>query len=143
VTTIVISGDGEVPDALAGYPRLPGAKDAEGPMSGLLSMMRWCPQASWLVTTCDVPELTPEALRWLASTRTPGKWATLPQVGGPERVEPLLAYYNFRCRTLLEKQAARDNYHLNDLASNTKIASPPVPAELTAAWQNAYAPKSQ
>jgi len=140
VSTVAISGAGEIPDELAGHPRLPDAKEAEGPMSGLLSMMRWCPRASWLVAACDMPDLTLDALRWLVSTRTPGRWATLPKVGESEGVEPLLAYYNFRCRTLLEKQAAQDNYRLNDLASNTEVASPPVPPELISAWQNANTP---
>ena len=139
-STVVISGAGDVPEELSGCARLPDAADAAGPMSGLLSMMRWAPRASWLVAACDMPGLTGEALAWLASTRTPGKWATMPKVDA-KGVEPLLAYYNFRFRNLLETQAASDNYRLNDLAGNTKVATPPVPPELTAAWRNANSPQ--
>lgn len=137
---VVISGAGDIPDELSDYARLPDAPDARGPMSGLLSMMRWAPRASWLVAACDMPDLTPEALCWLASTRTPGKWATMPRVG-EKGVEPLLAYYNFRFRNLLEAQAEKQNYRLNDLAENPEVATPPPPAELAAAWRNANSPQ--
>lgn len=140
-STVVISGDGDVPYELSACARLPDAHDARGPMSGLLSMMRWAPRTSWLVAACDMPDLTPEAFAWLASTRTPGKWATMPKVGEAEGVEPLLAYYNFRFRSLLETQAASNNYRLNDLADNTQVATPPVPPELAVAWRNANSPK--
>ncbi|MDP6543296.1 MAG: molybdopterin-guanine dinucleotide biosynthesis protein B [Phycisphaerae bacterium] len=139
-STVVISGAGDVPDDLDAYLQLPDAADARGPMSGLLSMMRWAPRTSWLVAACDMPDLTGEAFTWLASTRTPGKWATMPKVGA-KGVEPLLAYYNFRFRTLLETQAAADNYRLNDLANNPEVTTPPVPPELAAAWRNANSPQ--
>jgi len=103
-------------------------------------MMRWAPRASWLVAACDMPDLTGEALAWLASTRTPGKWATMPKVDA-KGVEPLLAYYNFRFRNLLEIQAAANNYRLNDLADNLKTATPSVPKELARAWRNANSPR--
>jgi molybdopterin-guanine dinucleotide biosynthesis protein MobB len=136
---VVVSGAGEVPDELGDYPQLPDA--AGGPMSGLLSMMRWEPRASWLVAACDMPDLTSEAFEWLASTRAPGKWATMPTVDDAQGVEPLLAYYNFRFAGLLESQAVEQNYRLNDLARNPEVATPPVPPELTAAWRNANSPQ--
>ena len=138
---IVISGAGAVPDELSHCVRLSDVAGARGPMSGLLSMMRWAPGVSWLVAACDMPDLTPDALQWLLSTRTPGKWATMPKVGGAKGAEPLLAYYNFRFRTLLETQAAANNYRLNDLADNPKTAMPSVPKELARAWRNANSPR--
>ena len=143
VSTVVISGAGEVPEELSGYTRLSDAPDARGPMSGLLSMMRWSPRASWLAAACDMPDLTSEAFQWLASTRTPGKWATMPKLdeANAKGVEPLLAYYNFRFAGLLEAQAAAKNYRLNDLAGNPEAATPPVPSELTTAWRNANSPQ--
>ncbi|MCP4375376.1 MAG: molybdopterin-guanine dinucleotide biosynthesis protein B [bacterium] len=137
---VVISGDGDVPDELSNYVRLPDAPDAAGPMSGLLAMMRWAPRASWLVAACDLPGLTGDAIAWLASTPAPGKWATMPKVG-TKGTEPLLAYYNFRFRTLLETQAASGNYRLNDLAKNPEVATPPVPEKLAKAWHNANSPQ--
>ena len=141
VSQVVISGEGEVPAELSDYVRLPDAPGARGPMSGLLSMMRWAPRASWLVAACDMPDLTAEAFGWLASTRTPGKWATMPKLPGAKGVEPLLAYYNFRSAGLLEAQAAAENYRLNNLADNPEVATPLVPEELTRAWRNANSPQ--
>jgi molybdopterin-guanine dinucleotide biosynthesis protein A len=90
-----------------------------------------------------MPDLTGEAFAWLASTRTPGTWATMPKLSdaNAKGVEPLLAYYNFRFATLLETQAAADNYRLNDLAGNREVATPSVPEKLTAAWRNANSPQ--
>ena len=139
-SAVVISGAGDVPDELGGYVRLPDVTDAAGPMSGLLSMMRWAPRISWLVAACDMPDLTGEAFAWLVSIRAPGKWATMPKVGA-KGVEPLLAYYNFRFAALLETQAAQNNYRLNDLAANTEVATPPVPPELAPSWRNANSPQ--
>ena len=143
VSQVAISGAGDLPGELANYPRLPDAPDARGPMSGLLSMMRWAPRASWLVAACDMPDLTPEAFKWLASTRTPGKWATMPKLAAANAkgVEPLLAYYNFRFANLLETQAAAQNHRLNDLAKNPEVSTPPVPQDLTPAWRNANSPQ--
>jgi molybdopterin-guanine dinucleotide biosynthesis protein MobB len=140
-STVVISGAGDVPDDLSDYARLPDAPDARGPMSGLLSMMRWSPRASWLVAACDMPDITPEAFAWLAAARTPGKWATMPQLAGAKGVEPLLAYYNFRFAKLIAAQSAQNNYRLNDLAKNPEVATPPVPEELAPAWRNANSPQ--
>ncbi|MBT3201141.1 MAG: molybdopterin-guanine dinucleotide biosynthesis protein B [Phycisphaerales bacterium] len=141
VSQVVISGAGEVPPELSDYIRLPDAPDARGPMSGLLSMMRWAPRASWLAAACDMPDATPEAFAWLASTRTPGKWATMPQLAGAKGVEPLLAYYNFRFANLIEAQSAAENHRLNDLAKNAEVSTPPVPTELTKSWRNANSPQ--
>ena len=139
-STVVISGAGQLPDELSDYARLPDVPDARGPMSGLWSMMRWSPRGSWLVAAGEMPDLTPEAVAWLASARTPGKWAIMPKVG-EKGVEPLLAYYNFRFGDLLETQAAQNNHRLNDLALNNEVATPAVPPELTEAWRNANSPQ--
>ena len=101
---VVVLGKGAVPDGLKCLVRLDDVPDAEGPMAGLLSAMRWAPRASWLVAACDLPDLMPEAMTWLLNTRRPGAWATVPMVSG--RPQPLLAHYDFRARCLLEDMAA-------------------------------------
>jgi len=138
--TVAIVGAGAVPDRLAGHVRLPDVPDAEGPMAGVLAAMRWAPRASWLMTACDLPDLSADALDWLLSSRAPGVWATLPRLEGARRVEPLGAHYDFRARLLLEELAGRGNYRLSAIASHPKTISPIVPAGLAAAWRNINAP---
>jgi len=140
-TTVIIAGAGGVSESLARCPRLPDAPDARGPMSGILAAMRWAPHASWLVAACDLPCLSADALDWLLSTRRPGVWAALPRLAGSPGVEPVLAHYDFRSRRLLERSCVRGNFRLNDLAEHPKVASPPVPSHLAAAWQNSNAPE--
>ena len=139
--TVVIAGAGGVPGSPAPCPRLADAPDARGPMSGILAAMRWAPHASWLVAACDLPGLSADALDWLLSTRRPGVWAALPRLAGSPGVEPVLAHYDFRSRRLLERSCMRGNFCLNDLAGHPKVASPPVPSHLAAAWQNSNAPE--
>jgi molybdopterin-guanine dinucleotide biosynthesis protein MobB len=133
---VVVAGAGPIPDALSGLTRLHDAPDAEGPMAGLLSAMRWAPYATWLVTACDLPDLTPDALRWLLSTRAPGVWATLPKLEDASRVEPLLAHYDFRFGPLVESRAACGGFRLQDLASVGHVISPPPPPDVADAWRN-------
>ena len=138
--SVVIAGGGVVPEAAACYPRLVDVPDAKGPMSGILSAMRWAPHASWIVAACDLPGLTAEALDWLLATRRPGVWATAPKLADAPDVEPLLAHYDFRCQRLLQRQADGGNFRLADVASHPKVITPIVPEDLRAAWRNANAP---
>ncbi len=138
---VVICGAGKVPESLARFERLADVADAQGPMSGVLAGMRWGPQASWLVAACDLPELSPAALEWLLSTRAPGIWASLPILDGSHHVEPLLAHYDFRSCSLIERLAARGNFRLRDIASHPKVRTFTVPAHLQLAWRNANSPR--
>ena len=136
----IIVGAGTVPEGFD-CTVLPDAHDAQGPMAGILAAMRWGPQSSWLVTACDLPALSVDALRWLLTTRAPGVWATLPKLPGKPNVEPLLAHYNFRTRILLEELARQGDFSLTRLAENPKVITPTPPADLAPAWQNVNTPE--
>jgi molybdopterin-guanine dinucleotide biosynthesis protein A len=132
----IILGAGNVPGCLAGHLRLPDIPDANGPMAGVLSAMRWAPRVSWLVVACDLPYLTTDAVSWLLSTRRPGVWATLPRLAGSPGVEPLLAHYDFRARAALEEAAVRGDFQLATIVSLPAVATPTPPPSLTPAWRN-------
>ena len=132
----VIVGSGAVPEEVSSLTRLADVPDARGPMSGVLAAMRWAPQASWLVVACDLPDLSADALSWLLSTRAPGIWATVPRLEGSCGLEPLLAYYDFRVRLVLQRQAIDGNFCPADVALHPKVISPKVPVHLGAAWRN-------
>ena len=137
---VLILGAGEIPKDLEDYVRIPDVIDAAGPMSGLLAAMRWGPYASWLVTACDLPELSREALEWLISNRRPGVWATLGKLESSSRVEPLLGHYDFRCRKVLEELAGKGDFRMSNVAGHPKVKVLAVPGHLEKAWRNANRP---
>ena len=136
VERVVISGAGEVPESLADCLRLPDPPGATGPLAGLLAVTRWAPRSSWLVAACDMPDLSAGALAWLLECRQPGAWATLPRLAGADKVEPLLAHYDFRARGFLERLASRDDLRPQSLAGEDKVRTPSPPSELAPAWRN-------
>jgi molybdopterin-guanine dinucleotide biosynthesis protein A len=106
-----------------------------------MAAMRQAPWASHLVAACDLPDLTAEAVRWLLSTRSPGVWATLPRLPGRTGVEPLLAHYDFRARTILEDLAAAGRFSPSLAAEHPKVISPEPPPALAPAWANVNTPE--
>ena len=134
---IVLAGAGAVPGDLQHVPRMADAVEIEGPMAGLLAAMRWAPHATWLLAACDLPGLSLDALKWLVAQRRPGVWAVIPYLDEPRRVEPLLACYDFRCRTILEQFAMAGGCSLQEMAGHPKILKAAVPPELTSAWKDA------
>lgn len=135
---VVLVGGGEAPKVRAGLVRLPDVPDASGPMAGILAAMRWAPRASWLVAACDLPNLSAEALRWLVSFREPGTWAVLPRLRHSAGVEPLLAYYDLRARSLLQEVANRGSFKPAEIAPSPKVVCPVPPGPLASAWRNVY-----
>lgn len=134
--TVAVVGEGEVPKGLVDNVHLPDIHDAAGPMAGLLAAMRWAPHASWLVTSCDLPWLSVDALQWLLAMRAPGVWAALPRLPNSPELEPLLAHYDFRSHHLLEGLAATGDLCPARIASSPKVISPSPPPHLAPAWQN-------
>jgi len=142
VGQVVISGSGLLPETLTELPRVPDAPGLAGPLAGILAVMRWQPAASWLVMACDLPDVKPESLRWLLEQRRPGIRAVLPDLTGGGRLEPLLAWYDFRCRSLLEEIAASGSLRLHRLAEQQAgICRAQPPAALRGSWRNVNTPE--
>ncbi len=140
-STVMIVGRGTLPESVKDCTRLVDVPDVEGPMAGILAALRWTPRASWLIAACDLPLLSLPALAWLLSTRTPGVWATLPQLtGSGGRVEPLLAHYDFRARPPLENLAAEGDFCLSHLSSHPQMILPSPPSALVTAWRDVNKP---
>ena len=136
---VIAVGVREVPEALRDRLSLLDVVDADGPAAEIIAAMRWAPQVSLLVATCDLPHLTADALDWLLSTRAPGIWATLPRPAGSSHVAPVTAHYDFRSRPLLEDLVAQGDLRPGGLASSPKVISPSAPLCLGQAWRTAGA----
>ncbi len=145
VQKIVIVGAGNVQEELRDYIRLPDVPDVNGPMSGILASMRWAPCASWIVVACDQPDISSNAMEWLLSHRAPGVLGIMPRIEKESGigVETMPAYYDFRCRQIIEKLAAEEIFRLNKIAENSKIISPVIPKELESAWRNINYPSDR
>ncbi len=141
VQQVVISGPGALPESLSHLPRIADAPGLAGPLAGILGALRRKPQFSWLVSACDLPDIHSGALEWLLAQREPGVWATLPDLDGDGRVEPLLAYYNYRCRHHLEAFAATGSLRISGLVGKYGVKTPQPPAYLQQAWRNVNTPE--
>jgi molybdopterin-guanine dinucleotide biosynthesis protein A len=130
-----------VPDAVAHLERLPDAQGVSGPLSGLLSALRWQPAARWLVVACDLPQLTSEAAEWLLAHTRIGIDAVLPRLQEDSPGEPLLALYEPTCLPRLELAAARGTWALREALADAPVGRPLVPPDLRSAWTNVNTPE--
>ncbi len=64
-----------------------------GPLGGILSAMKTCPESSWLVMACDLPFVTQETLGFLIQNRDPQKIATAFRSVHDGLPEPLCAIW--------------------------------------------------
>ena len=141
VDQVVLSGRGQVTKSCADLVRVPDATGLAGPLAGVLALLRWQPRASWLVVACDQPDIDRDAIHWLLEQRRPGVRGVLPDLRGDGRIEPLLAWYDFRCLPFLEKVAAGGGPRLSRLAGMTGVITPSPPPELAPAWRNVNTPE--
>lgn len=140
VGRVVLVGSGPVPDSLRGLERVADPAGIAGPMAGVLAVLRRVPDAAWVVAACDLPRVSPPAVRWLRGCRRRGIWAVLPRPGGGV-VEPLLAVYEPRARAVVERLAAEGKWGLRRLAGLDGVSSPSPPSDLLPAWRDVNTPE--
>jgi len=140
VEQVMLAGSGPVPDGLKDLLRLPDPPDIAGPLAGLLAAMRWAPGSAWVVSACDMPRISGEAVRWLLDQRRPGTWAVLPR-SRSAKVEALLAAYEPQAWPLLEAQAAAGRWGPRHLAEHERVVCPELPPGLAEAWVNVNTPE--
>ena len=137
---VVIAGAGEAPATLDHIPRVADAEGLAGPLAGILGAFRGYPHVSWLVAACDLPDMRIEALRWLLACRGPSVRAIMPELAGDGMMEPLLAYYDQRCRDMLEAMAASGRWGLHGLRREDGVITPQPPEDLRGSWRNVNTP---
>ncbi len=139
VSRVVLLGHGQVAAACRSLPRLADPPGLAGPLAGMLAALRWAPGHAWVFAPCDLPAITPEAVRWLLARRAPGRWAVLAR--NDSGVEPLLALYEPQAGGPLEALAGGGERAPKLIAGHPKttVALPPV--ELRGAWRNINTPE--
>ncbi len=138
---IVVSGAGVLPEAVAATLRLPDVPGVVGPMTGILAAGRWQPLVSWLLVACDMPHVSAEAVNWLLAGRRPGCWGRVPKFAGNDRIEPLLAWYDYRSMQLFEEQLYAGNMRIGEAAGDMRIDHPIIPEALCCSWENINTPE--
>ena len=138
---VILSGDGSVAPALATLPRLPDVPGVQGPLGGLLSVLRWNPRSGWLAVPCDMPDLTEGALQWLLEQRRPGTWAVMADLGESGGIQPFPVFLDFRIRPVLEALAREGRFSLQHLARHPRTRVVPLPSRLRSEWQNLNTPR--
>lgn len=141
VEQVVIAGSGDLPQSLADMPRVEDVPEIGGPLAGILAAFRNYPQVSWLMVACDLPEMEAAALQWLLEWKRQGMLAVMPDLAADGRLEPLLAYYDRRCRPLLETMAASGQRRLSHLGSMDGVITPQPPSSLRHCWRNVNTPQ--
>ncbi len=139
VERVVLLGEGSQEATQPETLRLPDAPELAGPLAGLASALRWAPGASWVITACDLPLITPSVIRWLLDQRRPGVWGILPSLS-EGKLEPLLALYEGQTAGLLAKLAATGPLAPHRLIEHEKVITVTPPAELAACWHNVNTP---
>jgi molybdopterin-guanine dinucleotide biosynthesis protein A len=138
---IVVSGGGMVPETVAATVRLPDIPGIAGPISGILAAGRWQPLVSWLVVACDMPHLSAEAVTWLLADRRAGRWGRVARLADNDRLEPLLAWYDFRALQFFEEQVYTGNMRLGEATRHSRIDHPIIPESLRSSWENINTPE--
>ena len=141
VDEVVLSGGGDLPASLAGISRLADIAGVVGPLTGILSAVRWMPQVTWLVIACDMPHISAEAVEWLLSHRRPGYWGYVPRMIGISHFEPLFALYDPEAAMLFERQALSGEMRMSSVARHPKIMNPVIPKSLRYGWENVNTPE--
>ena len=140
VDEVFLAGDGAVAERAARLRRIHDAPGSAGPIAGLLGVLRWSPETTWVVAACDMPEIHSDAVAWLLEQRRPGVWAVLPRTRSG-RPEPALAVYEPQVRHLVEAQAASGRWGPRHLADHPRVQCPRVPPELQNMWRNVNTPE--
>lgn len=140
VTDTALIGQAHLPDGASVVEQLTDAAGVPGPLGGLLAALRADRQRAWLIVACDMPLISPDALRWLIGQRSASRAAVLPRTADG-RVQPLLAVYEPSILPHVERLAASGRLAVRHLAEAGDVFTPQVPPELAAAWDNINTPE--
>lgn len=132
----VVSGDGDLPASMESYEQVEDLPGMQGPLAGLGALLRRSPYVSWLICACDMPYVTPDAVSWLLEQRVTGAAAVIPENPDTGKMEPLFAWYDYRCGTLVEDLVSAGSRRISDICAHPAVFRPQIPAALAPCWRN-------
>jgi molybdopterin-guanine dinucleotide biosynthesis protein A len=127
--TVYLSVDREEPYAAIGLPMVRDLWPAMGPMGGIASGLRQCPEEVLFVTACDTPLLDSGTVERILAQWDGG--VTLANAGG--RVQPLIGIYPKSVLPELEKRLAKGSLRMYDFLRAVGFRQVMLPKQSTAA----------
>jgi len=136
---LILVGDGPPPEPLGkAFAVLPDVPGLEGPLAGLLGLLRFDPQRAWLCVAVDQLALSDEHIRWLVEQRRAGVWALLPELHDG-LLEPFGAIYEPMLLPAFERAVARGERAIHRIVERSPLANPHIPEQLAAGWHDVSA----
>jgi molybdopterin-guanine dinucleotide biosynthesis protein A len=134
--TVYLSVDREEPYASAGLPMVRDLWPDMGPMGGIASGLRQCPEDTLFVTACDTPLLDRATVELILANWDGG--VTLASTQG--RIQPLIGIYPKSVLPELEKRLAKGELRMYDFLRAVGFRQVPLP-EGSAAAENINTPE--
>ncbi len=128
---IVVAGAGELPPGK--WQRLSDVPNCAGPLSGILSVSRYCPTSSFLVCACDMPDISTAAVSWLLRQRRARDWALVPKT---DFYQPLFALYSGRMGPVFEAMVRAGKFKIRHICGMERVRIVHPPSHLIPAWNN-------
>ncbi len=128
---IIVAGAGELPPGK--WQRLNDVPGCAGPLSGILAVSRYRPEASLLVCACDMPDISTAAVTWLLKQRRAGDWALVPKT---DFYQPLFALYGGRMGPVFEAMAMDGKFKIRHICGMEHVRIVQPPSHLIPAWNN-------
>lgn len=141
VDELFISGTGELPPDLVDTPRVDDLPGVQGPLAGIGAVLKERPWSSWLVLACDLPNLEASAISWLLNQRSGRYRAIIAKNPSTGRSEPLLAWYDYRSGSLIDKLIVSGGSRVRELVESGLTRQPRIPDELADCWRNVNYPE--
>lgn len=101
-----------------------------GTTGGVLTAVRWAPEAEWLIAAHSFENLLPDAFEWLLAFREPGVWGVLPRSAGECGGWPAAFYLDLRGAVLLQNAVTCGDPPISALRRSEKVLTPDPPAGL-------------
>lgn len=108
-------------EALKPFPQIHDRFMSLGPTGGIMSAMVEHPNRPWIVLACDLPQVTEESLKSLASHRSPLKVATCFSSPVKRGVDPLCALYEPKALMRFFEFIALGSYCPRKMLNNSPV----------------------
>lgn len=119
---------------------VPDAAPGRGPLGGLQAALRHAAMPI-LAIACDMPLLTPDALRWLCAQAAAGAGAHGLAIRSNGQWEPLFSVYTPQCLPLIESRLAAGRLSLHGLIESGDFARADAPGWIASQLINVNTPE--
>lgn len=132
---VIVSNDPKrLPEAVRLHPQVdvwPDAGPSHGPISGIVTAMRWRTAAYYLVLSCDLPFLDSDQVQGMLRYALTMEADAILAVTG-QRMHPLLGVYHRRTKPVWERALTQGDYRVMNAVAHMNWL--PVPEDCLDPW---------